>query len=71
MTTGDPHPLAFGPWIDHDMWPTGLHLRCPGLVISISDRVISGQVRDRLIVWDWRTGAKIIVSITILHPRLS
>lgn len=67
MSTGEPHPLAADRWIKYDLWPAHLDLAFPELVISVSDRVLSTLIQGRLVSWNWRTGAKIVVSF--VHPN--
>lgn len=63
MTTGHPHPLAANQWIEDRLWPVYAPLPHPGLVISVSDHMLAGQLPGgRLILWNWRTGAKVLVS---------
>ena len=62
MTTGEPHPLAAGQRIEHGLGPTYPYLLDPGLMVSLSDHMMSAwTLGDRLVVWNWRTGAKTIV----------
>ncbi|KAF9648107.1 hypothetical protein BDM02DRAFT_2353645 [Thelephora ganbajun] len=59
MTTGEPHPLAANRWIKHDLWPVPMHVPHTGLAVSVSDHILSAEIRGRLIAWNWRTGAKL------------
>ena len=58
MTTGEYHPLAENHWVTHDP----VRLRSRELIISASDHMVSVWIQHELVVWNWRTGAKLIVS---------
>ena len=65
MATGEPHPLAAGGWIEHDLWePVDLNfLSCRILMVSVSDHVLAAFAKHRVILWNWRTGDEILVSL--------
>lgn len=80
MDTGQPHPLASIPTLQHDVRDNFTEIYPP--YISISQSIVailfreSGQAEqvideDKLFVWNWRTGSKILVgfpSPDILSP---
>jgi hypothetical protein len=71
MDTGQPHCLASIPVLQHDVRDNFAEIYPP--YISVSESIVailfreSGQAEqvideDRLFVWNWRTGSKILVS---------
>ena len=85
MDTGQPHPLASVAVLQHDVRDNFTEIYPPYLSVSQSVVAIlfreSGQAEqvideDRLFVWNWRTGSKILVSfpfpsIPVHDPGLS
>jgi len=74
MDTGQPHPLASIQALQHDVRDNFTEIYPP--YISISQSIVailfreSGQAEqvideDRLFVWNWRTGSKILVSLSL------
>jgi hypothetical protein len=79
MDTGQPHPLAPVPALQHDVRGNFTEIYPP--YISISKSVVailfreSGQAdqvidEDMLFVWNWRTGSKILVSFPFSNPMV-
>lgn len=71
MDTGQPHPLASIPALQHDVRDSFTEIYPPYMSVSQSIVAIlfreSGQAEqvideDWLFVWNWRTGSKILVS---------
>jgi hypothetical protein len=64
IANGEPHSLASHEWIDH-----GLNSHAATMVF-VSDHTLAARIRDRLVVWNWRTGTKVLVSVVSSKPPL-